>query len=336
MIEGFKLLLITSKRLGDTIFATPAIATLRRMWPEIQIDCVATSALSAEALAFNPAVRKVYRAEEKPLSRIFSRYDQVLGLHDGGAPRRYAGAFPVEFIHSTPNLPMAEQIQGFFARRFVYPVPIPGPYRLYPQLEHRERIRRLLDRAGVGEEQRLLGLHLGTQRLAKRRRGLLRDQFRRLRPSRVPAKQWPESHALEFVEAARRRHPSHALVLTGSPGERDLGREFAGRSDVIDLIGETGVLDLAALMSRLDAFVSSDTGPLHVACAMDLPLVGLYGQTPSACYGPFPRARHQVVIDDSCMDEISAERVLEALTPLLEASPTQSHISTPRAATATP
>jgi len=64
----------------------------------------------------------------------------------------------------------------------------------------------------------------------------------------------------------RRTEPRIRFVLTGSTNERFLARQFtdAAPGEVINLVGRTSLLELAALMSSLSAFVTQDNGALHV------------------------------------------------------------------------
>ena len=55
---------------------------------------------------------------------------------------------------------------------------------------------------------------------------------------------------------------------------------------VINLAGETNLLELAAFMEKCDLFISNDSGPLHLATAMDVRTVSFFGPETPALYGP--------------------------------------------------
>ena len=70
-------------------------------------------------------------------------------------------------------------------------------------------------------------------------------------------------------------------ILIGSPSERHISesvRQFA-KSGIMDLTGETSVPELAALMTRSVCVVSNDTGPMHLAGALRIPVVSIFGPT---------------------------------------------------------
>lgn len=101
------------------------------------------------------------------------------------------------------------------------------------------------------------------------------------------AKRWPEERWQEFL---REMVPNHGvpLVLIGSAGDMPLVRRILDGlpCPVVSLVGRTDVALLAAVIIRADVVVSADSGPLHLAVALQTAVVGLYGPTDPAIYGP--------------------------------------------------
>jgi ADP-heptose:LPS heptosyltransferase len=79
------------------------------------------------------------------------------------------------------------------------------------------------------------------------------------------------------------------VVLVGGPADRSIASEvLAGASTpIVSLVGETSVEQLAAVLSRANLVLSSDSGPLHLAVALDRPVVGVYGPTDPRIHGPY-------------------------------------------------
>jgi heptosyltransferase-1 len=106
-------------------------------------------------------------------------------------------------------------------------------------------------------------------------------------------KRWPPEH---FAEVARRavREFGAGLVAVGSTGDRPLSealRQHLGTFPLLDLSGQTTLLQLAALARESELFVSNDTGPLHLAAAAGAAVVGIFTCTDSRLTGPYsPRA----------------------------------------------
>lgn len=101
-------------------------------------------------------------------------------------------------------------------------------------------------------------------------------------------KQWaPDRFAATALRLARERG-AHCLVTWG-PGERELAERVVAASDGAALLGpQTGsILELAALYQHCDLVIGSDTGPLHLAAALGVPVVGLYGPKDPAIYAPW-------------------------------------------------
>jgi len=78
-------------------------------------------------------------------------------------------------------------------------------------------------------------------------------------------------------------------MVTWGPGERDLALRVVAAADGCAALGpETGtILDLAALYEACDLVVGADTGPLHLAAALGIAVVGLYGPKDPAIYAPW-------------------------------------------------
>lgn len=112
--------------------------------------------------------------------------------------------------------------------------------------------------------------------------------------SRWPGKQWP---AARFTELARRLLGMGLprIVIVGGPGERDqiapLLTWAAGEPRAIDLVGETSVARLMALIARSSLVVANDSAALHMAVGFERPLVALFGPTRVDLVGPYHRER---------------------------------------------
>jgi ADP-heptose:LPS heptosyltransferase len=111
------------------------------------------------------------------------------------------------------------------------------------------------------------------------------------------ARRWPADRwaAVASAEAARGR----PVVITGGPGEETLAARvamLAGLPPEAVLAGRTGLIELAATVAAASLVVCGDTGIGHLATALGVPSVLLFGPTPPAWWGPPPeRARHRVL-----------------------------------------
>jgi heptosyltransferase-2 len=152
------------------------------------------------------------------------------------------------------------------------------------------------------------------------------------------AKRWP---AEQFAEVATRlvRDDAMQCVLIGSSGDAAISRWVRAavpenlRADTIDLAGATTLETLAAVLSLASACVSNDSGAMHLAAAVGVPLAAIFGPTRERETAPLPRRGRRVEVlvdhvwcrpcmlrecplDHRCMKRISPERVLAAVTDL--------------------
>jgi ADP-heptose:LPS heptosyltransferase len=116
------------------------------------------------------------------------------------------------------------------------------------------------------------------------------------------SKQW---HLDRFAAAARAivRARGGTIVLTGTDADRPLVDAVrAGLADdpTIDAAGALDLPSLAALLAELDVLVTGDTGPMHLAAAVDTPVVALFGPSDPARYGPRARAERILRVDLPC------------------------------------
>ncbi len=142
------------------------------------------------------------------------------------------------------------------------------------------------------------------------------------------AKQWP---AERFAQVARAlaKEGVRSLVNFG-PTETELARALTEPSDGAAVAVPCSISELIALTRRASLFIGGDTGPLHLAAALHVPVVGIYGPTNPARNGPYGtrslvlRSAASVTSHkrrrepEAGLLEISAEEVIAAARTLLE------------------
>jgi ADP-heptose:LPS heptosyltransferase len=155
-------------------------------------------------------------------------------------------------------------------------------------------------------------------------------------------KQWPVQRFAE-VGARLARERDATLVLTGSAADRplvDSVRERWQLFRVVDVSGASDLLTLAAVLQRLDLFVTGDTGPMHLAAALGTPVLAVFGPSDPARYAP-QGDRHRIIRVDlpcspcnrirrppsrcvgrtpDCLSAIDVDRVFQAAVQALSAA----------------
>ncbi|KEO81016.1 glycosyltransferase family 9 protein [Tumebacillus flagellatus] len=127
--------------------------------------------------------------------------------------------------------------------------------------------------------------------------------------STATGRRWPLAQFVHLCRLLADTHGAH-LLLVGSPEEREtlqqMQQEIGERAMVA--AGSTTIRELAALLSRVDAFVGNDSGPMHLAAAMGVRTVGLYGPNTPVKWGPLGQGNRAVSADLSCSPCINVAR----------------------------
>jgi ADP-heptose:LPS heptosyltransferase len=152
-----------------------------------------------------------------------------------------------------------------------------------------QRWCRLLRRSGIDADPEELEIHRpGVDVPARAHDATL------LHPGAAsPARRWPPER---WAAVARAEHAAgRPVVITGSPAEAPLARCVAALGGLPGdsvFAGAADLLGLAALVGAAAVVVCGDTGVGHLATALGVPSVLLFGPTPPALWGP-PAARHR-------------------------------------------
>jgi heptosyltransferase-2 len=144
------------------------------------------------------------------------------------------------------------------------------------------------------------------------------------------AKRWPPDRVARVIAGLSGRVAS---VLVGAAGDRDTGRAIESSlprgARVVNLIGRTTLAELVGIVSRCAAFASNDSGAMHVAAALGVPLTAIFGPTDERVTAPRGPGPSDVIlqpvfcrpcllrdcpIDHRCMKRIDADTVLRSVT----------------------
>ena len=130
-------------------------------------------------------------------------------------------------------------------------------------------------------------------------------------------KRWAVDAYRRLGDALGVRLGARALVLWG-PGEEPLARAIAHGMRAAPLIPPpTSIPQMVALLRRAAVVVGGDTGPIHIAGALGVPTLGLYGPTRARRNGPWGPRTAAIQSETGSMDGITVESVLAAAEALL-------------------
>lgn len=147
-----------------------------------------------------------------------------------------------------------------------------------------------------------------------------------------PAKMWG---AEKFKALAEKfvRNGNKKILIFGGNKEKDLGNKIQNETfGIINLCGKTTMRELMALIKKCDVFVTNDTGPMHMASALNVPVVAIFGPTNTHRTSPLGPStiikkevscspcKHRIcpLKHHDCMEKISVEEVFEAVETTLK------------------
>ena len=336
-MEFSKILIRATNWVGDAVMSLPAIRAVRARFPKAEIVVMA-----------RPWVADLY-ARETAINRVIS-YAVAPGFRDVRGKWRVARDLRRENFNCAILLQNAFEAAAIawlagIPRRIGYnrdgrgalltdavPVPKPGDIPRHERFYYLEMLRRAGVIFEMPESQaiRLEGSQTsaveGTRRFEQRNIAL---PVIGVAPGAAygTAKQWlPE----RFAEAAREVAQSGggSLVLFGSAAERELCETVAGLVrqagvSVYNLAGETALKEFIEMAATCRVFLTNDSGAMHIASALGVPTVAVFGATDHSTTGPTgPLARvvrepvecspcllRECPIDHRCMTRVTAHQV---------------------------
>lgn len=325
MFDPRNILVIDFGQLGDVVLSLPALGAIRKRFPRARItvavgkpgaDIVGLSGFADDTLVVD---RVALRDGFKPLSvmRVFKivkdvrarRFDFVIDLHSlsetnllgflSGAPKRLYSRRPGRSLDYLANFRPRPPVETDHRKRHLIdryldvliPLEVEKADRM-PILRTRPSdgaaLERILMKAKADAGVPLVGLFPGAGH---------------------PSRRWPLEQFASLADFLIRNDQVKVLVFLG-PEERafvrDIRRQFPPAIVILD---QLTIPELAAAQARLAAFVSNDTGPMHIASAVGTPVVLLLDKRAPESYLP-QGDRHRViyssVISDITVDEVYA------------------------------
>ena len=150
-----------------------------------------------------------------------------------------------------------------------------------------------------------------------------------------PAKRWPTQRFAELAGQVKKCYGMQSVLLGAGAREKELAEEiveFFGDNTVADLVDKTDLIEMTAILKKASVVVGNDSGPLHIAAALGVAVVGIYGPTDPAIVGPYgqmdgvaqageniERRERYSKAEEHGIDRVTVECVLDKLTKKMEA-----------------
>lgn len=339
-----KILIRATNWVGDAIMALPALRAVRARFPEAEIAIVA-----------RPYVADIYRHQDVA-DRLIA-YD-VAGLHAGISGREHlAGelrehkydvalllqnAFDAAWLAWRAGIPerigYARDGRSLLLTKAIA-VPRPGEIPAHEKFYYLELLRRAGWLDGLTEET-FIRLSVTEEKMQHAER-IIAEAGARPKSLRVAigagasygsAKCWPPARFAALASLLQVQSDAD-ILLFGTAAESAVSNAIIAEMPraPIDLTGKTAVGDLPALFSQCQLFVGNDSGAMHIAAAVGLPVVAVFG--PTDPFGTAPVTPRCTIVqekpycspcflrrcptDHRCMTRITPDAVAAAVQPWL-------------------
>jgi lipopolysaccharide heptosyltransferase II len=349
------ILLVRVDLMGDVLFSLPAAGGLKRQYPGARVT-ILTLPYAAPLTRLNPWIDEVVAVDTNRIRTLRGlidprtwleyarayrllksrRFDLAISLYGrmGSLCAYLSGArWTVGYAREAYPFLLSDPVEGGrhqermheseYVRRLIKHVGADmapdGPALEIP-VEAHSSANALLSASGISSDEQLVVIHAGSVNGS--------------------AKRWPAANWARFCGLVAERSPAR-IVLVGAESDLPITQEVVDKShaDIASLAGCTDLPTLAAVLSRADLVASGDSGPLHLAVALDRPVLAVYGPTDPAIYGPYrptaPAIVHRAdlpcspcytlastaecpLADPICMRLVSVDQMVKSALALLE------------------
>lgn len=326
--------------LGDLVMATPILTDLRHHWPEAKITAMCQGALGVviqedphidEVLSFKRPKGWLNRQSQQEILNPLRQGEYDLGVlltnsfssawwfWRGHVQNSlgYATHWRSKLLDHPVSFPETRDTQHLVItyKMLLDPVGIPVSQtapQLYLTPQEQQAARELLATHGIQPTDLLVGINPGAAYGSAK--CWLPDRFKTLSQKLL------EHSNLKIVYFGDK---------AGAPLVEDICKGFDDR--VINLAGKTNLRQLMALIQACHLFLTNDSGPMHVASALGVPLIALFGSTSDVATSPYnggkvihkhvpcsPCYRRECPIDFRCMTKIEVSEVYQEIQNLLQ------------------
>ena len=331
-------------QLGDLLLAIPALRAIRTQFPYAEITLIGLPWAASFARRFSryidrfvefagyPGIAEVEVVPERTQQFLAEQhaysYDLVIQMHGSGQAsnscvlamggRMTIGYYPENNSSvAVPTLAAPYPDDAHEIERNLGLARLLGCHDIDPRLEfplfkedYAEAARLLyrLPRA----DRPWIGIHTGAS---------------------SPARRWPVEYFVRIADTLANRFHAQ-VILTGGHAEETTVQTVVHhmKTPCVNLAGETSLGGLAAIISELDLFISNDTGPAHIANAVDTPSITIFGPVDPKRWAALDQLRHPFVrhpvacspctywecpIDHRCLRQLPPEMVVASAERLL-------------------
>lgn len=302
--------------IGDVLLSTSAVALLRQRYPNARITMMVRAA-SAPVVRNNPLIDDVIIYEYQ--SKKFS-FKELLSMVKLLRSRNFdlSVAFDPKFrsailtwLAGIPVRVGGEKVFGDKTGKAVhlYTHVIPIHHELANTLQaetYQAIVRGFTGQKGQGLPVMARIMPKNEQKVATLLASLVKKDEKAYRialcvKGTFALKNWPQEHFATLIDELNGKYEAHCFII-GAPGDKPYADEVISltHTPVANFCGQTNLVDLAALLKQSDLFITVDTGATHVAAAMDVPMIVIYGCTSPKRWHPMSEKAVVLTTDEPC------------------------------------
>ena len=291
-------LIIKPSSLGDVIHAFPAVSLLAQYRPNAKIDWVVVPAFEP-IVRMHPNVDRVIPFPRKELGKIKTFPGAALKFARMIRKERYTAVIDLQGLLRSglitwlartrivigPQKPKEKITRWFYDKKIDS-----GNETLHAV---RKNYRLMAEFLGIDPEGKPETEFMKNKEEASKIAELLKDlphPVIAIAPgARWPSKCWPVSYFADTAELLKKYVPGCSFLILGTGDEADMAKELVQKIRVpcLDLTGKTSVAGLLEAIRASDVLFCNDSGPMHIAAALTVPVVCMFAPTDPEKTGPF-------------------------------------------------
>jgi heptosyltransferase-2 len=283
-LQPFNLLVRSPNWLGDACMTFPAVRALKKGRPDLRLT-IFTPAKLADLWQSLPEVDAVITKEGKQGIREVARRIRQSGPFDAGLLFTNSTRSTLEFWWA--GIPRLVGYRGSLRSKLLNQVAKEEKKRTKPK-HHADKYLDLAVQCGASREDAQMAVEETPQ-----------GHFLGICAGAEygQAKRWPAERFAAVAAKISQRFPDTEWLLFGAPGEKALGEKLSGLLGEVkhhNLIGSTSLKELVACLRRCRLLVTNDTGTMHLAAALGVQTVSIFGSTEPVLTGPV--GDHHVIV----------------------------------------
>jgi len=310
------ILIIAPNWIGDAVMTQPLLAELKEQFPESKIDVLASTWVAP----IYRACSEVHEVIEAKFEHKQLQWGLRRQLAKDIAAKKYQACFvlPNSFksalIPWLANIPFRIGYRGELRFGLInLALNNPSKVNRPPMVEHYLALGQLLNEESVSSfsKERIPQLNVSS---AANESALLKLQNAKIDPDNIyimcpgaeygPTKRWPTSHFAQLAQRLIADNPTKQIILLGSKGDHALAQEIQSQSNqdshIYNWCGDTSLDEAISLIGMSKAVISNDSGLMHIAAALKIPQVAIFGSSDPAHTPPLSNKAKVIWLNLPC------------------------------------